>query len=170
MLISGGLIAAVLIAAGTYLGLFSGFAVTEGEPGPFVFVYREMRGTSMSEVGKITSDLNAILEDRGIRRRPLDAFFPDGSAQIGFEVTGADETTLAALGPAMKRREVAAERSMTVTFPWRNRLSFIVGAMKTDPAFAKYRAQHGLAKAEAYLLNAGDTILYFQPIRQTVQR
>lgn len=154
-----------LAAFAGYLGLLSTVAVTESAPGPFVFVYREMQGTSMSEVGAITSELSALLEARGIRRQPLDVFFPDGRAEIGFSLSGADESTLATLLPEMKRRDVAAEPSMVARFPWHNRLTFFVGAAKVDPAFAAHRAAHGYTKAEAYMLNMGDTLLYFQPIR-----
>ena len=51
---------------------------------------------------------------------------------------------------------------MLADFPRRNRLSFIVGAAKVDRAFAEYRARHGYTKTEAYVLNTGDTIRYFQ--------
>ncbi len=164
-----GLAVLALIAFGGYLGLFTTVAVTEAAPGPFVFVYREMQGTSMSGVGAITSEINALLEARGIRRQPLDVFFPDGRAEIGFSVSEVDEPTLAALVPSMKRRDVAAEPSMVARFPWRTRLSFFVGAAKIDPAFAAHRAAHGYVKAEAYMLNLGDTLLYFQPIRRPGQ-
>jgi hypothetical protein len=152
-----------------YLGVFSTLVVTEGSPGSFVFVYREMRGTSMSEVEAITSELSALLEAQQIRRQPLDAFFPDGRAEIGFAVSGVDAPTLAALASHMKHREVLSPPSMVARFPWRNRLSFIVGAAKADRAFAAYRAAHSYAKVEAYMLNMGETILFFQPIRAVAQ-
>ncbi|MFN7964396.1 MAG: hypothetical protein U0V87_01745 [Acidobacteriota bacterium] len=162
---------AVIIALGalilfaSYLGVFERVTVTEGTPGPFAFVYRDMSGTSMSQVGTITSELDALLSAHGLaNRKPLDAFFPDGHAEIGFAIDGVDQQALAGLGSNVKHRDVRTQRSMIASFPWRSRLSFIVGAAKTDPAFADYRAQHGYAKSEAYMLNTGDTILCFQPI------
>lgn len=34
---------------------------------------------------------------------------------------------------------------MKTTFPFQNRLSFVIGYFKVDPAFAKHRAAHGYA-------------------------
>lgn len=164
-----GLIALMVILApgllAAYFGAFTSVTVSEGDAGPYVFVYREMTGTSMSQVGAITTDVNARLDARHIRRQPLDVFYPDGRAEIGFAVSDVSASTLASLPPDLKIRNVPAQRALIAYFPWRGRLSFIVGAAKTDPAFTAHRKIHGYAKTEAYMLNRGDRLLYFQPIR-----
>ncbi len=59
---------------------------------------------------------------------------------------------------------IGARRYLVAQFPWRNRLSFMVGYMKVDPALARYRDAHGYKKVEAIALNDGDTIVYMQPV------
>lgn len=157
----------VVLAVAAYLGLFHGVHVEEAECGPFKFVYREMSGTNMKKVGEITNALAGLLDAQGItQRKPLDVFFPDGAAQIGFAVEGAPESKLAALSGEMKIRDVPIGRCMKADFPWKSPLSFMVGYIKVDPAFRKHRESHGYRKVEAMALNQGSNILYLQPIAQ----
>jgi len=156
----------VLVVSYTaYLGAFHPMTVAQESVGPYTLVYREMAGTDLGEIGRITTELDALLSGRGMKDRlPLDMFAPDGHAQVGFAVTGATPEQLAALGNEAHVREVSFPDAIVTRFPRHGRLSFLVGAMKVDPAFAAYRQAHGLVKTEAYALNLGDTILYFQPI------
>lgn len=158
------LVVVVLVGAG-YLGFFHGVHVEEVECGPFKFVYREMSGTNMKKVGEITTALAGLLDAQGIQqRKPLDVFFPDSTAQIGFAVEGVPESKLAALSGETKIRDIPAGRCMKADFPWKNPLSFMVGYMKVDPALKKHRESHGYKKVEAMTLNQGKSILYLQPI------
>ena len=52
---------------------------------------------------------------------------------------------------------------MKTTFPFQNRLSFVIGYFKVDPAFAKHRAAHGYA-FPAIPLDDPDEITYLQPV------
>ena len=158
-------IAVVAVLAAFYMGAFQSIAITEENRGPFTLVYRDMAAGRMSDVGEITTALDTVLESRGIdARKPLDVFFPDGRGQIGFSVEGVSGDQLGALGDAASVKVIGAQRYLVTQFPWRNRLSFMLGYMKVDPALARYRDTHGYKKVEAIALNDGDTIVYLQPV------
>lgn len=146
-----------------YIGAFLSITVDEQEQGPYTLVYREMNGSDMKKAAEITTVLNASLAERGVtRRRPLDAYFPDGRAEIGFAIEGISPLQLGLADT--KVRLIPRQRFLVARFPWRNAWSYLIGYLKTDPALAKYRALHGYEKVEAYALNEGDAIVYLQPI------
>jgi hypothetical protein len=158
-------IAVVAVIAAFYMGAFQRIAIIEEDRGPFTLVYRDMAAGRMSDVGEITTALDTVLESHGIGgRKPLDVFFPDGRGQIGFSVEGVSGDQLGALGDAASVKVIGAQRYLVTQFPWRNRLSFMLGYMKVDPALARYRDAHGYKKVEAIALNDGDTIVYMQPV------
>jgi hypothetical protein len=158
-------LAVVLLAVAAYMGAFRRVDIAEQDKGPFTFVYRDMAAGDMSKVGEITTALNAELESQGfVNRKPLDIFYPDGRGEIGFEIEGVSPDRISALSTDSKLKEVPVQRCMVSEFPWRNRMSFLVGYFKVDPALAKYREQHGYRKAEAMALNNGSVIVYMQPI------
>ena len=64
----------------------------------------------------------------------------------------------------MKLRMIGRQRYMKTTFPFKNRLSFVIGYFKVDPAFASYRAAHGYRPSLAIARNDGDEITYLQPV------
>jgi len=159
------IIVLAILAFAIYMGAFSSVVIEEREEGPFTFVYREMNGNDMKQVAEITVALNTLLGERGIaRRKPLDIFFPDGRAEIGFAIEGALPGQITGLSDQAKVREIPAQRCMVARFPWRNTLSFIVGYLKVDPALTNYRTEHGYSRVEAYSLDDGDTIVYMQPV------
>lgn len=148
-----------------YMGVFQSIVIEEQDQGPFTLVYQEMRGNDMKQVGEITTKLDKILREHGITyRKPLDVFFPDNKAEIGFAVENASPDQLIALGAQTKVREIPVQHYMVSHFPWRNKMSFIAGYMKVDPALKKYRSEHNYKTVEAYALNNGDTIEYMQPV------
>ena len=169
--VCAGLIAVVLAAA-VYLGAFAHVQIEEGMVGPYALVYQEMRGTDLSRLGAITTELDALLTRNGVvDRRPFDVFYPTDAQpnEVGFIMTArvADET-LARLAatPDVKLREVPRQRALVTRFPWRSRLSFLIGYVKVDPALRAYREKAGYKAAPAYALNEGATIAYMQPVRQ----
>ncbi len=163
------LIALVLVGA-TYLGVFSRIEIEEREVGPYSLVYREMQGTDLQQVGAITSGLESLLEQNGVTaRRPFDIFYPKDARpnEIGFVFTArlADETRVRlASVQGVLLRELPRQRALVTRFPWRSRLSFLVGYMKVDPALRAYRQKAGYKDAPAYALNEGRTIAYMQPV------
>ena len=157
--------AAVVVAICGWLGAFQTVVIGERLQGPSTLVYREMTGTNMKTVGDITTGLAATLDAAGItQRKPMDVFFPDGRAEIGFEVDGTTPAKLATLGDGIKARELPVQKYMYTMFPWKNPASFMVGFFKVDKALAEYRRAHGFKKVEAITINGGKTIVYLQPI------
>lgn len=159
------LVGIVVIAICGWLGAFRTVVIGERLQGPSTLVYREMTGNNMKTVGDITTALAGVLDGAGItQRKPMDVFYPDGRAEIGFEVEGAAAPKLAALGDGIKSRDLPVQRYMYTIFPWKNPASFMVGFFKVDKALAEYRKAKGYKKVEAMTINEGNTIVYLQPI------
>lgn len=146
--------------------------IVEREVGPYSLVYRTMRGTDLQQAGAITTELESLLDRNGVTpRRPFDVFYPADSQpnEIGFVLTaGIAEQTRASLAsiPGVQLREVPRQRAMVTRFPWKSRLSFLVGYLKVDPALRAYRDKAWYKDAPAYALNQGTTIAYMQPVRE----
>ena len=148
-----------------YMGVFQSIVIEERDRVPYILVYQEMTGNDMKQVGEITTKLDKLLTEHGItHRKPLDVFFPDNKAEIGFAVENSSSNQLRALGEQTKIREIPVQHYMVSHFPWRIKMSFIVGYLKVDPALKKYRSEHNYKTVEAYALNSGNTIDYMQPI------
>jgi multidrug efflux pump subunit AcrB len=164
LLIAFVLVVAVIVFV-WYMGVFQSIVIEEQDQGPFTLVYQEMTGNDMKQVGEITTKLDKLLTEHGItHRKPLDVFFPDNKAEIGFAVENSSPSQLIALGEQTKVREIPVQRYMVSHFPCHNKMSFIVGYMKVEPALKKYRSEHNNKTVEAYALNNGDTIDYMQPV------
>ncbi len=165
VLVSLLVLAVIVLGVAAYMGSFQRIDIIERDEGPFTFLYRDMAAGDMSKVGDITTALNAELESRGFaHRKPLDIFYPDGRGEIGFVIEDVSPDRIAALAADSRLKEIPVQRYMVTEFPWRNRMSFLVGYFKVDPALASYRERHGYRKVEALALNDGHDIVYMQPI------
>jgi hypothetical protein len=172
MLVKAGIVfvilCAVLVVYLMYLGALRSVQIVEREEGPFLFIYREVPGTDQRRIGKATTELHADLESAGVRTmRPFDLFQPQDSKlpnQIGFVIPESDSAKLVSLKGAIQRT-IPRQRYMATDFPFRNRLSFIVGYIKVNPALAKYRSEKSYGPTYAIARNDGELITYLQPIR-----
>ncbi len=68
--------------------------------------------------------------------------------------------------PSLDVEQISAQLCMVARFPWKTRLSFVIGYFKVDPTLKKHRDARGYAKVEAYATNLGDNIQFMQPIRK----
>jgi hypothetical protein len=161
---------ALALAAAAWLGAFARLEVVEQELEPRRFVYRAMTGADPREVGRVTDQVNAALREAGVTPlAPLGVYYPAGSAQpneIGWTVDETHAARLSGLDPSLLHRTLRREAAMTVRFPWRHPLSYVVGALRVIPALRAHREAHGYQDGPSYTLHAGDTILYAQPIRR----
>ncbi|HEV7396417.1 MAG TPA: hypothetical protein VGN86_07900 [Pyrinomonadaceae bacterium] len=167
-LISIAIVMCGLVGIAAFLGAFRTVAVTEAEEGPFYFAYREVDGNSLSDVGMITTALNNDLTVFGItNKRPFDVFQLPGSGspnEIGFVMSEKDLKQLQQITTALKFRTIARQQYMKATFPFKSRLSFVIGYLKVNPAFAQHRKAHGYAPSLAMALDEPDEITYLQPV------
>ena len=167
--VSVGVIAIAMLAA-VYLGAFARIRIEERVVGPYSLIYREMRGADLGQVGAITTELDSLLQKNGvIERRPFDVFYPQNGqpSEIGFVLTTeVAAQTLARIASTanVKVREIPKQRALVARFPWKSRLSFLLGYEKIDPALRAYRQKAGYKDAPAYALNEGRTIAYMQPV------
>ena len=163
------LVTTLALGVATWMGALQPVSISERTDGPFLLVYREQKDFDPTEIGSITTELDGILKTAGVgQRRPLDVFYPEGRAEVGFSVAGVTRDKLAAsLGDKAKVREIPKQEFMTATFPYRNPASYVLGFLKIDPALEKYRAAHGYRKVEALAVHSPDGIIYMQPIARS---
>ena len=161
----GALLVAALGVLG-WLGALSPVSVVEREMGPYQFVYVQEASTDPAKIGKLTHDLAERLDAAGIaNRKPAQEYFPQARGmqnQVGFIV----EQTVSrdVLGTETFFRPIPAQRYMVVTFPFRNRLSFVVGQVRAGPAFEAHRKQQKYGETSTMVILDGDRILYLEPI------
>ena len=157
---------AVVAAFLVWLGAFTRVAIEERPIGPYVFAYRELSEASPGDIGRVTAEVAAELENAGASDlKPLGVYAPDGSAQIGVAV-GAGREKLGGLRD-VKLRELAAERGLVASFPWRMPLSFLVSYLRVNPAFERYRESKGYEIAPAWVLLDGPTIVNMMPVQES---
>jgi len=156
----------VVLGGLAWLGALSPVEVQERDMGPYQFVYVQEPSTDSGRIAQLTDALGARLEAGGItQRRPAQQYYPTGRGiqnQIGFVVEQS-------VGPEVLDAEtflrpIPVQRCMVVEFPFRNRLSFMVGYFRVDPALRKYLAGKKYAETSAMVILDGDKILYLEPI------
>lgn len=158
----------VVTAAGAlfWLGAFAAVEITEREAGPYPFVYIPETSTDVGRIGEITQALGERLERAGFtQRRPAQVLYPAGRGipnQIGFVVDGAVSNEV--LGPDTFFRPIPVQRYMAATLPFRNRLSFMIGDLRVEPALREYRAARKYADTSTMVILEGDSILYLHPV------
>jgi hypothetical protein len=160
-----GALLVVILAVLGWLGALSPVEVVEREMGPYQFVYVQEASTDPARIGALTVALGERLDAAGIAaRKPAQEYAPTGGMQnqVGFMVeqsVGRD-----VLGTDTYFRPIAAQRYMVVTFPFRNRLSFVAAEMRVASALAAHRKQQRYAETGTLVILDGDRILYLEPI------
>jgi len=171
LLSAGVIVLAAVAASAAYLGAFRRVRVVERDIGPFRLLYREMPGSDFRQVGCITSELDRLLQAVGAgARRPFDVFYPPAhghSNEIGFALADTSDATLRRIldiDASVQVKDIPHQRALVVEFPWRSRLSFLVGYLRVDPALRAHRKKAGYQEAPAFALNDGARIVYMQPV------
>jgi hypothetical protein len=161
------LVVVAAISMYAYLGGFKKTVIREERLGPFSIVYKEILGDDLSQAGEITSQLDGELKAAGfVSQRPFEVFHPDGHAEIGFVFGPTEVHRLSALGNKYRLKYISAGTFMTTTFPWKMKLSYMVGFMKVEPALEEYRNKNGYRKTWAATRHDVTLITYLQPVEK----
>ncbi len=148
-----------------YHGAFSRVALSEQSLGPFQFVYRPVSSINHKEVAHISSEMGLMLASIDVEHRaPLHIYFPDGSAQIGFQVE--DVELELALSNGTRVQIIPEQEFVIARFPRRSPLSPFVGRMKVDPLLADYQITNGYTASEVMTLYDETTITYLTSVRK----
>lgn len=160
-----GVVLVVIVGVLGWMGVLSPVNVAESEMGPYPFVYVQEATADPKRIGELSTALAKRLDAAGFTdRKPAQVYFPAGGAQnqIGFVVNGT--VGVEVLGADTFFRSIPQQRYAVVKFPFRNRLSFIAGAMRVEPALHEHinRKQH--SDSGAIVILDGNTILYLEPL------
>lgn len=164
--------AVVLVLDGflAYMGVFNGLKVAEKEIGPYTYVYESFTG-DYAKTGKVFEGLYKSLLGDGVKSSkgigiyyddPKKAAKDDLRSDCGAVLTEEDLAKLPRLLEKYTARTLAAKVRPVVEFPYRNGLSFMIGAMKAYPVLTKYVADKGYkinSAVEIYDM-AGGKIIY----------
>ncbi len=161
-----GALLVVILSMLAWLGALSPVAVVERDMGPYQFVYVQEASADPSKIGELTAALGERLDTAGIAaRKPAQEYSPTGRGmqnQVGFMVEQSVNRDV--LGTDTYFRPIPVQRYMVVTFPFRNRLSFVVAEIRVGPAFEGHRKQQKYAETSTMVILEGDRILYLEPI------
>jgi hypothetical protein len=155
----------LLVCFYALMGGFNTIEISESEEGPFYFIYQELTEHDYSGVEKITNELNTMLDVERIKRSPFDVFQPENSGlpnEIGFVVMESPNEKI--INGITKYRVVPKGMYMKTIFPFKNRLSYMVGYVKINSALESYRAENNYKDAPAITINKGGEIIYLQPV------
>lgn len=156
----------VVLGGLAWMGALSRLEVQERDMGPYQFVYVQEPSSDAGRIGRLTDALGERLEAAGItQRKPAQQYYATGRGlqnQVGFLVEQAVSRDV--LGTETFFRPIPAQRYVVMEFPFRNRLSFMLGSFRVDPVMRKYLAQKKYARTSAMVILEGDTLLYLEPI------
>lgn len=154
-----------------YIGLFEPVNISEGELGPYKYVYETYVGP-YKETDAVFQKIYKELESDGIKSTRGIGFYYDNPHEVPAEklrsdcgaiIAESDYETIEALGDKYKVKDFPESKVLMTTFPIRNMLSFMIGPMKVYPKMAeefdlnKYKqAEYGL---EVY--DIPNSIIYY---------
>jgi RNAse (barnase) inhibitor barstar len=148
-----------------YLGGFERVEIIERSQSPIQYIYRPLATVTSEQASEITSELDHLLDILGVdHRMPLDIVFPDGSAQIGFQLSDVEMNI--ALSNGTRVREIPRQDVMLTKFPLRASMSMSgrLADWKIYPQLKTHRIANGYAATEAMTRYESDVITYIQPI------
>ncbi|HUS23968.1 MAG TPA: hypothetical protein VM369_03395 [Candidatus Binatia bacterium] len=156
----------LLVGALAWMGVLGGLPVEERTMGPYPFVYVQEASTDFQKIGRLTAQLGQRLEDTGFReRKPARVYYPPDRGiqnQIGFVTERA--VTRATLTADEYFRPIPEQACMVASFPFRNSMSFRLGAWRAERAFAAHRESRRYRSTSVIVIQDGSRILYLQPI------
>ncbi|MBU0577535.1 GyrI-like domain-containing protein [Patescibacteria group bacterium] len=156
------LIVIVLVVLGllAYMGFFNTITFTEGESGPYTFVYEDFVG-EYAETGPLFDEIYESLVDNGIETElglgiyydnPDEVDASELRSRVGSVVTEEQAQLADEAGVPYKIMTVDPINAVITEFPYRNMLSYMVGPMKVYPKMTEYIAEKGYGAAPCYEL------------------
>ena len=150
------ILGAAFLGLAIYLSAFSEITVTEGEMGPYKLVYKEYIG-SYKEVGAIMDDLYLDLFVEGIKTSRQMGIYKDDPAfvaeeklrsTVGVIIESVDYKKIEEIKEKYNILDLKKIDSFIIEFPYKNKLSILVGTYKVYPVINEYMTIHGYKKTE----------------------
>ncbi|HNR89529.1 MAG TPA: GyrI-like domain-containing protein [Spirochaetota bacterium] len=170
----------IVVVAGSFIflvynGVFNDMKVSEAELGPFTFVFERHRGPYHA-TGPLFAKVSATLAGDlacaqlygiGVYYDDPRTVAPEAlRSDIGYAIEKPDADTAIKIAARLAVRDIPRTRYAVIAFPFKNRLSVMIGAMKAyDPLYG-YVSRQGYRIAPAMELydRKGGTILYAVPL------
>lgn len=149
----------VVAAAGFlwYMGVFINVKASEMNVGPYTYVYERFVGPykdSGAVFGKVYKELLAdgVKTDRAIGiyyDNPKKVPAKELRSDCGCIINEEDFPMLPRLLEKYQAKTLPAGKRLAAEFPYRNRLSYMIGPMKVYPVLMKYVREKGLKVSQA---------------------
>lgn len=156
-----------------YSGALHSVKIEEREIGPYTLLYKDQRGP-YQQTGKSIQEICTALKAYNITPdRGFGIFYDDPKtvkredlrSEAGIILNLNDAPKIEPLKAHYKLREYPRQRSMVAEFPFRNRLSILIGVFRVYPAMVKYANEKGYPmNASLEIYDLGKTITYTIPI------
>ena len=169
------IIAAAVLYYMSSNGAFVKISVTEKEMGPFYFVYTPYKG-DYAKVGPVMGSVcNKLAREYNITvERGMGIYYSDPRTtkpsdricEIGGLLEKSDESKSDAIMKKMKMRIMYAKKYYTAEFPMKNKMSFMVGAIKVYPKLSEYMKAKGYKPTPSIEIYEKDKITYAFEIKQ----
>ncbi len=167
-----GIIIVLFIGLYAYYGGFEKITVTEGKQGGETIVYENVTG-DYSQTSRYTNKLyyDLLNNDRVETTKGIGIFY-DNPRQVekaklrseaGCVLNDADSTTIGRLSGKYLLKTLSEKECISVEFPLKGNLSFIIGVLKVYPALNDYSEAHGYKESPV-------TEIYDVPGRKIVYR
>ncbi len=178
VIILGGVTAVIILAVViflAYLGMFSNYEPTEKEMGPYTFVYEKFVGP-YKDTGSVFNRVDKKLNKVGIKSTMGMGIYFDNPSKVdssklrsecGSVIGKKDIESFNKVKDSFNVKTVEKSKSVVVTFPIKNGMSYMIGPMKCYPILTKYSKEKGLKlKGNAFELYdiPGKIIYYVFPV------
>lgn len=154
-----------------YLGWFTTLQVEEREMWPYTMVYVEHVG-DYKKVGPIMDQIYQTLTKADINQQAGIGVYYDNPAttpvdqlksEVGSIINPEDMGKIADLWVEYKTKTIEKANKVVVSFPYKNKLSYMIGPMKVYPVLEKYIAEKGYVtwNAAIELYDVANKMIYF---------
>lgn len=166
------IVAVVVFVFFSYAGFFHKVSVGEGPAGPYTFVYKKATG-SYHNSAKPMAEVYNWLKGNGIEATKGVGIYFDDPKSVNHEqlryvagcvIEGAAKPS--GMPQEYTVKDFNADRCLVVTFPFKNKMNIMAGAVKVYPVIADYVKANGLpmnAVMEIYD-TPGQRITYIMPL------
>jgi hypothetical protein len=160
LLIVVGILALIVLAFLSYLGLFSELKTYEAVMGPYTIAYESFTGP-YAQTGPVFDRVYKAVKAAGIETtRGLGLYYDDPSkveaaklrSELGVIIEAKDLAKFKVISQKFKVKVIPKKPSIVAEFPIRNMLSYMIGPMKGYPALVKYAGQKGCKLGQPYEL------------------
>lgn len=158
LLIIFGSLFIIILAAAIYYGLFNSAKLVEKNVGGETFVYQERTGDYQQSGPAMDAVSQELKNNFGVECINGFGIYYDNPQEVAKEKLRSEvgcvlpnealsQLTEIQTSPTIKTKRIPVVKYITGEFPYRNKISYVLGVLKIYPKFSKYLAEHNYQSA-----------------------